>query len=156
MVDFLAKMGLAVRDDPPKVIDFAARQWGETGAGWALSVESIPGRDPGHPPSLSVVIRNVSEVKQTLTVPGWLHFYQLEMRDAKGSEIPMAPFGKTALNPARRTEKIEAELPPGGWTETLIPLGSFFNLRGQSGLSVTATAPVAGGVNLVSNTALVS
>ncbi|MCU1330767.1 MAG: hypothetical protein JWN34_6137 [Bryobacterales bacterium] len=154
-VDFLAKMGLAVRDDPPKVIDFATREWGPRQGDWMLSVETVPGRDKGDLPSLSVVLRNAGTSPRRITVPGWLHFYSLELRDGAGREIPMAPFGKTALQPSRRTERIEARLEPGGWTETMIPLGSFFNLRGLGGLRVSAKALVDEGKTLVSNTAAV-
>lgn len=157
VVDFLAKLGLTIRDDPPKVIDFAARQWGEAKNGWALSVETTPGKDPGDLPSLSIVIRNVGARPQKLSVPvskndrTWIQFYTVDLREANGTEVPMAPFGKTALDPARRTELFEAELAPGAGNETMIPLGSFFNLRGKSNLQVTAKATVATGVNLISN-----
>jgi hypothetical protein len=146
-------MGLAVRDDPPKVIDFATRQWGAPQDGWMLSVETVPGRDRGDLPSLSVVLRNASNEPKSVTVPGWIHFYSLEMRDSHGNEVPMAPFGRTALEPSRRTERIEAKIEPAGWTETVIPLGSFYNLRGQTGLRITARATVGDGLPLVSNTA---
>ena len=148
----MAKMGLMIRDDPPKVIDCAARQWGEAKAGWALSVESTPGTEKDDPPTLSIVIRNVGTAKQTLTVPGWMHFYAVELHETNGTEVPMAPFGKTALDPSRRSH-IEAEIAPGEWVETMIPLGSFFNVRGKPGLLATARATVAPGIELLSNTA---
>ncbi len=158
VVDFLAKLGLTIRDDPPKVIDFNARQWGETKNGWALSVETLPGKDPGDLPSLSIVIRNVAAGPQKLSVPvskndrTWIQFYTVELREANGTDLPLAPFGKTALDPSRRAELFEAELAPGACNETVIPLGSFFNLRGKSHLKVTAKATVASGAELVSNT----
>lgn len=158
VVDFLAKLGLTIRDDPPKVIDCAARQWGESRNGWALSVETILGKDPGDLPSLSIVIRNVGTKPQRLSVPvskndrTWIQFYAVDLRDVNGTEVPMAPFGKTALDPARRTELFEAELAPGAWNETMLPLGSFFNVRGNNNnLRATASATVAPGVTLQSN-----
>lgn len=161
-VDFLAKMGLAIRDDPPKVIDFDARQWGPPQDGWALSVESTSGTDPEDPPSLSIVIRNVRSQPQRLTIPvskndrTWIHFYTVELYDASGKEVPLAPFGRTALDPARRTELFEAELAPGEWNETVLPLGSFFNVRGNhDSLRATAQATLASGLTLQSNTTLI-
>ena len=36
--NFLANMGLVLRDDPPKVIDMTGREWGEVVDGLALSI----------------------------------------------------------------------------------------------------------------------
>src|SRR5437879_3008384 len=121
----MAKFGLVVRDDPPKVIDFANRQWGEPNGGWALSIEVLPGRDPGDPPVLSVVLRNVATFPQNLTVRGWLSFYSLEVSDVNGANVPMTGFARTALDPARQTERLEITLAPGAGNDTMIPLGSF-------------------------------
>jgi hypothetical protein len=56
--NFLANMGLVLRDDPPKVIDMAGRAWGEAVNGFALSIREIPKEDPRQQAVLSVVIRN--------------------------------------------------------------------------------------------------
>lgn len=150
----MAKFGLVVRDDPPKVIDFAARQWGEPNGGWALSVEVLPGRDPGDPPVLSAVIRNVAPTPQKLEVRGWLSFYSVEVSDAAGAVVPMTGFGRTAFDPARQTERIEVTLQPGAGTDTMIPLGSFFALKPGSTYRVKASATV-GTTALASNTATI-
>jgi hypothetical protein len=158
-VDFMAKMGLAVRDDPPKVIDFAARQWGPPANGWTLSVKAIPAAESGDSPSLSIVIRNVGPQTQTLTIAvskndrTWIHFYTVELQEANGRAVPLAAFGRTALDPARRAELFEAELAPGAWNETVLPLGSFFNVRGNNNnLRAAASATLSPGLALQSNT----
>ena len=151
-IDFLAKMGLAVRDDPPKVIDFAKRDWGEAREGLVLSAEVIRNTDPF---SLSIVMRNVGSEARKFTVPGWLHFYAVRVRDANGGEIAMGPYGRAAMDPSRRMELVEVNLEPGGWTETLIPLGSFFNLQGRSGLSVQVEGSLPSGATIASNSAMI-
>ena len=151
-IDFLAKMGLAVRDDPPKVIDFAKRDWGEVREGLVLSAEVIRDTDPF---SLSIVMRNVGSEPWKFTVPGWLHFYSVRVRDANGGEVAMAPYGRAALDPSRRTEPVEVNLQPSGWTETLIPLGSFFSLQGRSGLSAQVEGTLPSGATIASNAAMV-
>ena len=143
-------MGLAVRDDPPKVIDFAKRDWGETREGLSLSAEVVRNTDPF---SLSVVIRNTGSDTKRFTVPGWLHFYSLEVRDRGGNRLALTPYGRAALDPSRRIVPIDAKIEPGGWIETLIPLGSFFNLKGQPGLTVEASATLPSGEKLTSNAA---
>ena len=94
--DFLAKMGIMVRDDPPKVIDVAARSWGDPVDGFVLSIEQIA-HDENAPPTLSVVLRNVSPAAQTLAIPGWLHYYHFDMT------APLSPFGRELLKPERST-----------------------------------------------------
>lgn len=147
-VDFLAKMGLAVRDDPPKVIDFSKRESGDTVENLQLSAEVIRDTDPW---SLSVVIRNVGSEPRKLGVPGWLHFYSFRMTDGQGGEVPLSPYGRSALDPSRRPERIETTIPAGEWVETLVPLGSFFNLRMGSGLKVLVTATLESGAQIQSS-----
>ncbi|MES1261304.1 MAG: hypothetical protein ABUS49_06155, partial [Acidobacteriota bacterium] len=55
-LDLMAKMGLSMRDDPPKVVDLTIRAWGETKAGLALSILEIPRDDPQALPRISIVI----------------------------------------------------------------------------------------------------
>jgi hypothetical protein len=136
--DFMAKMGLSVRDDPPKIVDLTTRSWGEPASGLVLSVCEIPREDREALPRISVVIRNIGQERKTLTVPGWLFFYQIEVRLPDGSLAPLSPFGRELLNPARRTEDLAIVLGQGGFHETEIPIGSLFNLRarGRYGVSV--------------------
>jgi len=150
----MAKFGLVVRDDPPRVIDFNSRQWGEPADGWALSIEVLPGRDPGDPSALSVVLRNVAPTPQTLRIPGWLALYRLEVADASGTPVPLTGFGRTSLDPARQTGT-EVTLQPGAGHDTMIPLGSFFDLKPRGNYRVKASA-TPGTATLTSNTATIT
>jgi hypothetical protein len=76
-VTFLAKMGLIVRDDSPRVIDMTGREWGEPADGLALSIREGKKDDPGQLPVLSVVMRNAGPERKALTIPGWLFFYSV-------------------------------------------------------------------------------
>src|ERR1700761_8517021 len=55
--NFLANMGLVLRDDPPRVIDMTGREWGESAGGLELSVREIPREDSRQQAVLSTVIR---------------------------------------------------------------------------------------------------
>lgn len=127
----MAKMGLSVRDDPPRVVDLTGREWGETVEGLALSVAALPSEDRSAQPSVSVVIRNLSAAARELQVPGWLHYYEFDVRLADGTPLPMSPFGRELMK--RQADQQDVTLAPGGVNETQVPVGSIFGLRtGQS------------------------
>jgi hypothetical protein len=152
--DFLAGMGLIVRDDPPKVVDLTAREWGAAVEGLALSIREIPHADPDARAAVSVVLRNVAAAPKSLTVPGWLFFYRFEIRDngrSGGAPAPMTPFGRELLKPARRTERLEVRLAPGDATETQVPIGSIFNMPDKRRNLVRASCEPFEGVVLQSN-----
>ncbi len=148
-LDFLANMGLTVRDDPPKVIDVAARTWGRPVDDFALSIEQLPQDDPQTPPTLSVVIRNVSANAQTLTVPGWLHFYRIEI------DAELSPFGRQLLKPERATERITITLKPGEPSETQVPVGAMFSLRRGVSYPASVSCTLPNGAVLTSNSSAV-
>jgi hypothetical protein len=148
VLDFLAKMGITVRDDPPKVIDIAARTWGEPQGGFVLSIEQISPDEPDTPPSLSVVLRNVSSDTQTLTIPGWLHFYHFDMT------APLSPFGRELLKPERGAE-IRVVLKPGEPVDTQVPIGSIFSMKAKGEYRTRVSCTVPGGSTLLSNTAVI-
>lgn len=155
--DFLARMGLSVRDDPKRVIDVAARQWGPVVDGLALSIESVLLReDRSVMSNLSVVLRNAGDEPKSLVVPGWLFFFHVELTGPEGQPAPMSPFGKELLKPSRRTERIEVTLAPGGITETQIPIGSIFDMRAQGEYRVAAWCELPGGAKLNSNTIVIA
>ena len=111
-----------------------ALEWGPAVAGLALSIREIPHADPAAQPAVSVVLRNTGAAPKSLKVPGWLFFYQFEVRDNRepgGTPAGMSPFGRELLKPARRTERLEIALAPGEATETQIPIGSIFNMPGR-------------------------
>ena len=63
--DQLAKSGLILRGDPPKVIQLEGRQWGATAGGWALSIAA-------RAETLSVILRNTEATPREIIVPGCL------------------------------------------------------------------------------------
>jgi hypothetical protein len=140
-VRLLAGMGLILHDDPPKVIHLEGRSWGPTAGGLALSIRSRGS-------ILSVVLRNVSSQPISLTIPGWLFFYQVQI------DAPPSPYGQALLKPERRTEKIALTLKPGEATETDIPIDLLFaNPRGHRA-KVTCELP--DGARLESNETLIA
>jgi hypothetical protein len=138
-LDFLAKMGLTVRDDPKRVIDPAERAWGEPAEGFALSIKAMP-------EGLSVVLRNVGTEPRTLVAPGWLAFYKIEI------EAPPTPFGRALTKPGRQTERITATLAPGEMTETLVPVASLFAVQAEAGYRTRVSCVLPGGETAYSNT----
>jgi hypothetical protein len=138
-LDFLAKMGLTVRDDPPKVIDVGARVWGEVVDDFALSIEQIPD-------SLSVVLRNIGASPRTLAIPGWLAFFKIEIG------APLTPFGRELLKPERQTERINRTVGPGELVETQIPIGSLFVLKQAAAYRTQVSCTLPDGQALLSNT----
>jgi hypothetical protein len=135
--DFMAKMGLSVRDDPPKVVDLTVRQWGPENGGLALSIAELPREDPAALPTVTVVIRNVGHERKDFTVPGWLFFYEATVRLPDGSLAAVSPFGRQILKPERRTERLDVSLAPGQFSDTEIPIGSIFNLRARGPYTVS-------------------
>jgi hypothetical protein len=148
--DFLAKMGIMVRDDPPKVIDVAARTWGDAMDGFALSIEQIPHGDEDAPPSLSVVLRNVGDAAQTLEIPGWLHFYHFDLT------APLSPFGRELLKPERSSERLTVTLQPGETVDTQVPIGSIFTMKQKGEYRTRVSCTLPGGGALLSNTIAIS
>jgi hypothetical protein len=138
LADFLAKMGLTVRDDPRRVIDISARQWGETLDGFALSLEPFPG-------GISVVLLNVGEAPRTLTIPAWLRFFRFDI------DAPLTPFGRQLLSPERQAGHIAVTLKPREPVETQVPLGSLFALRPGEKYAVQASCTLPDGDTLHSN-----
>jgi hypothetical protein len=150
--DFLARMGLSVRDDPKRVIDPATRQWGPAVDGLALSIEPVQLReDRSVMSNLSVVLRNVGDTAKSFVVPGWLFFFHVEMTGPDGKPVPVSPFGGELLKPSRRTERIEMTLAPGALTETQIPVGSIFEMRSKGDYRTDAWCELPGGDRLHSN-----
>jgi hypothetical protein len=150
--DYLARMGLSVRDDPKRVVDPETRQWGSPVDGFALSVESVLLReDRSVMSNLSVVLRNVSDATKSLVVPGWLFFFHVEMTGPDGSRVPVSSFGGELLKLSRRTERIDVTLAPGGLTETQIPVGSIFEMGAKGEYRIETWCELPDGVRLYSN-----
>jgi hypothetical protein len=145
-VTFLAKMGLIVRDDSPRVIDMTGREWGEPADGLALSIREGKKDDPGQLPVLSVVMRNAGPERKALTIPGWLFFYEITVSNAQ----PTA-YGRELMKPERRTERIELTLGPGDATETDLPIGLLYEMRARGTYRVRVSCHLPDGVTLRSN-----
>lgn len=131
--NFLANLGLVLRDDPPKVIDVAGREWGPAAGGLAVSIREIAKEDRGQPAVLSVVIRNEGPEPKDLVVPGWLFFYEAQVAGPDGSAVPLSPYGSRFLKAERNSERLEVSLGSGEARETDLPLGTLYGM--QSGIS---------------------
>jgi hypothetical protein len=149
--DFMAKMGLSVRDDPPKVIDLSIRTFGPAKGDMELSVLQLTRDDPDALVSVSVVLRNAGQEPKALTVPGWLGFYQFDVRHPDGSPVAKTPFGRALSHSSRKTERIDVSLAPGALHETEVPLGSIFSLRPHGHYAVRASSQLSDGTLLQSN-----
>lgn len=147
----MAKMGLSVRDDPPKVVDLSLYEFGEPREGLALAIRQIPHDDPDALASVSVVIRNVGQETRSFVVPGWLAFYKFDVRTPDGDPAPLTPFGRALLRPEHRAERVNVSLAPGALNETEVPLGSIFSLRPGVKYRVRASCEPFEGITLQSN-----
>jgi hypothetical protein len=122
--NFLANMGLVLRDDPPKVIDLTGREWGEPSGGLVLSIRELKREDPKQVAGISVVMKNLGTDPRTLTVPPWINFYELE-----GQEL--TPYGRQLMSPDQKRNNVEVTLPPGEAIETELPIAKIYNLRNK-------------------------
>jgi hypothetical protein len=141
----MGRMGLTLRGDPPRKIDMTGREWGEQVNGIALSIREIPREDPEQLASVSAVLRNSGEKEIPLIVPGWLHFYKIDVA------APLTRYGSALLKPERQTERLEVKLGPGDATETDLPVGSLFTLSGGKGYKVRVSCQLPDGAMLNSN-----
>src|ERR1700735_2422191 len=115
-------MGLVIRDDPPKVIEMAGREWGEPVDGLALSIRELAREDPGRVAGISVVMRNGGSHPQTLFVPPWVFYYEIE-------GLTLSPYGRQVMNPERKAKNTEVTLGPGDAIETDLPIATIYNMR---------------------------
>lgn len=150
-LDWLAKLGLTVRDDAPKTIDLANREWGPPAAGLALSIREIPKEDPAQLPAISAVLRNVSSARAHLDIPAWLVFYRIDVTGPYGQRASQTPFGTELLKPERHPRGVSMDLDPGQAIETEIPIGSIFNMRSPGDYNVKVSAPLPANGVLQSN-----
>ena len=130
--NFLANMGLVLRDDPPKVIDLTGREWGEPAGGLTLSIRELKREDTEQVAGISVVMKNLGTDSRTLTIPPRIFFYQ-----AEGLEL--TPYGRQLMNPDQKRKLVEVKLGPGEAIETDLPIAKIYNLRGK--LRITCQLP---------------
>ena len=133
-------MGLVVHDEPMKVIGAEGREWGPPAHGLALSIQALHASDPEQLPEITAVIVNRSDGPQTLTVPGWLFYFDYEVESSPGVRVELSGFGRQLLRPERKTERLEIVLTAGGHAATEIPIGSLFGLRARTPYSIRLRA----------------
>ncbi len=144
-IDFLGKMGLILRGDPPRTINMTDRVWGMAVQGFALSLREIPRDDAEQLASVSVVMKNNGNETQAFVIPGWMHFYAVQIVAAQ------TPYGRSLLRPERSKERLEISVGPGDATETDIPVGSFYELKAKTEYAVSVTCALPDGTGLRSN-----
>lgn len=118
---FLAKMGLVMLDDPPKVIDLTGREWGDAVDGLRLSIRELPREDSEHIAGVSVVMKNEGASAKALTVPAWIHYFEV-------AGLELSPYGLQLMNPARTVRTSEVTLAPGDAIETDLPIARIYRI----------------------------
>jgi len=126
---FLAKMGLVIRDDPPKVIDMTGREWGELVDGLTLSVRELPRDDPRSVAGVSVVLKNAGANAKALHVPAWILYFHIE-------GLEPTPYGRSVLDPARTAKKADVTIPAGGAVEAELPIARLYEVSAAGVYSV--------------------
>jgi len=120
--NFLAKMGLVIHDDPPKVIDLTGREWGETVDGLALSVRELPRENSEGVAGISVVLRNTGNAPKTLSIPSWVRYYEI-------AGLELSPYGRQLMTSGEKARAGEITLPPGEAVDTDLPIAKIYDLR---------------------------
>jgi len=141
---FLAKMGLVMLDDPPRIIDMAGREWGEAVDGLSLSIRELKREDSRQVAGISVVLKNSGTDAKTLTIPDWVHYFEI-------AGLELTPYGRLLLDPARAKKKSEITIGPGGANETELPIARVYDLRGGRDYDIQVSCLLPGGNRLRSN-----
>jgi hypothetical protein len=150
-LDWFARLGLTIRDDAPKTVDLVNRDWGEPVDGLALSIREISREDPDQLPTVSAVLRNVSQEAIQLRIPAWLRFYSIQVIALENNPASLTPFGRELLKPQRHSREIDLNLAPGEAIETEVPLGSMCDMRTRGRYRVDFRAILPNGLCLDSN-----
>jgi hypothetical protein len=134
--NFLANMGLVLRDDPPKVIDMAGREWGDPADGLALSIRELKREDLHQVAGISVIIRNEEPRARTFNVPPWIFFCEID-------GLELTPYGRQLMSPDRKGKNIEVKLDPNGAIETDLPVATIYDMRagGEYKIQVSCRLP---------------
>jgi hypothetical protein len=130
--NFLANMGLVIRDDPPKVIDMTGREWGDAVDGLALSIRELKREDHRQVAGISVVMKNGGTRSKTLNVPPWIFYYEIE-------GLELTPYGQQSMNAERKAKNIEVTLNPGDAIETDLPIATIYKIRTAGDYRVRAS-----------------
>lgn len=116
---FLAKMGLVMLDDPPKVIEMTGREWGEAVDGLALSIRELPRDESQTVVGISVVMRNTSAVAKQLSVQDWTRYFEIE-------KLELTPYGRKLFGDAARLKTLT--LDSAGAIEAELPIGRIYSM----------------------------
>jgi hypothetical protein len=146
--NFLANMGLVIRDDPPKVIDMTGREWGDAVNGLALSVRELKREEPRQVAGISVVMKNGGAHLQQLDVPPWIVYYAIE-------GLELTAYGRQSLNAERKMKNTEVTLNPGDAVETDLPIATIYKIRAAGDYKVQVSCRLPDGLVLRSNEIIV-
>ena len=142
MFDQMARMGLAFKADPIKVIEIEGREWGYVAGGFDLSI--APRKDQKD--LLSVILRNVDQLPKRIVTHGWLCFLNIHITAPDGSEVPQSSYGKIALDPARAKSDVAVQLGPHEMVETELPISLLFDMKRPGIYRVKVSCQVPGSV----------
>lgn len=142
--NFLANLGLVLRDDPPKVIDMTGRIWGQPVDGLVLSIRELPREGEREVAGISVVMKNEGANVKTMRVPQSMFFYRIEGLD-------LTPYGRQFMNSEEKNKTQDVKLAPGAATETDLPLGTIYNLKSAGLYTVRVSCDLPTGATLQSN-----
>jgi hypothetical protein len=142
--NFLANMGLVLRDDPPKIIDMTGREWGDAVDGLTLSIRELKRDDPGQVAGISIVIRNGSADAKVLNIPPWIAVYEIE-------GLELSAYGRQVLKSNQNTKNTGVTLKPGDAVETEIPIAMLYNMRGAGNYTIRVSGQLPDGAVLRSN-----
>jgi hypothetical protein len=142
--NFMANLGLVIRDDPPKVIDMTGRVWGEPVDGLVLSIRELPREEERQVAGISVVMKNEGAEAKTMRVPEGIFFYRVE-------GLELSPYGRQFMNSQQKDKRIEVNPGPGEATETDLPLATIYNLKSAGNYNVRVSCELPGGALLKSN-----
>jgi hypothetical protein len=141
---FLAKMGLVMLDDPPKVVDLNGREWGEPVGGLALSIRELPRDDSRQVAGISVLLKNNSRDSTKLTIPPWIHFYEV-------AGLAPTPYGRQLAGMGGQAKTSEVTLPPDGANETELPIGRIYDMHAPGDYKIQVSCVLQGRHVLHSN-----
>jgi hypothetical protein len=148
-MDFVGKMGLTLKADPPRTIPVEGREWGEEVEGIRLSLQETPLEDSDQLPAVSVVMKNAGMESRSLTIPGWMFFYTVE------TTAPLSAFGRQLLKPENRREQLRIVMQPGDATATDVPVGSMYDMQPKGSYPVQVTCQLPDGARVRSNSIVI-
>jgi len=144
LFDILANMGIWIRlndkrtEPPPE----EGRDWGEPAGNFALSLASRGDEN------VSILIKNLGATEIRAQLPGWLHYFKVEVIGPDGGAVALKPFGKQALNDPHLARLVERSFPAGKYLATDIPVGALYDMRLTGVYRVMVSCPVPGQPNL--------